>query len=122
MVDLHARRFVPVLIVSAAAGALFAADAVKVEKTKTVARCQAVKDGRQCENEAAEGASYCWKHQGLRALNDTTNTWNAAKSGATNAWSVTRSGVSNAWNAVKGAADDARKGVSELLKNAKKKR
>jgi len=107
--------------------------AAQVEKTMTVARCQAVgKDGRQCTQRVEDGKTYCWRHQSQKNLNEmaddtargASETWQATKTWSTNAWEKTCSGAMSAVQATEDAAKSLRKDFIEMFgeKNASKKK
>ena len=98
---------------------------VKVEKTMSVNRCQAIlESGRQCPNEAPRGEACCWKHRGVvKVLDDTVTdagkgagkTWQSTKTWSTNAWESAKSGARRAMDATAAAFEEARTGMNDLL-------
>ena len=115
-----------------ATSALFTKDPdKKVEKTMTVNRCQAVlKDGSQCDRQAAAGKKFCWRHDAAKSADEAAKdvsegskkAWQSTKTWSTNAWESTKSGWNKAVDATKESFDGARVGMVELLggKDAKK--
>ena len=103
-----------------------ATDAVKVEKTMSVSRCQAVlKDGSQCKYQAENGKDFCWRHRGAaKALRDTwddagegaNKAWKSTKTWSTNAWENTKSGANKAWQSTKEAFEEAGEELAKALK------
>ena len=122
----------PLIIVTGIV-AFAATNKVEVAKTMTVKRCQAVRNGLQCVDQAQPGKDYCWKHRGFAkavgemaedASDGMGRAWNATKGGATNAWEATKGGAKKVWQGTKDVADDARVGIIELFggKDAKEKK
>jgi len=88
----------------------------KVQKTMTVQRCQAtLKDGKQCSNQASDGAVYCWKHKGEKSVQSAADdvstgankAWTSTKTWSTNAWENTKSGANKAWTSTCDAFEEA---------------
>ena len=121
-----------VLLGVVATSALFTKDPAKrVERTMAVNRCQAVlKDGSQCDRQAADGKKFCWRHDAAKSADETAKgvseggkkAWQSTKTWSTNAWESTKSGWNKAVDATKDSFDGARVGMVELLggKDAKK--
>lgn len=111
----------------------------KVDKTMTVARCQAImKDGSQCPHPASEGKDRCWRHRGAvnavgNAFDDagkeageawlstkdwSTNAWRTTKSRAGKAWRSTKDWSTNAWQKTKTGADEAWQATKDAFDEA----
>lgn len=106
-----------VALVGLAALLSVAEEAVKVEKTMTVSRCQAVlKDGSQCRHQAENGKDFCWRHRG--AAKAIRETWTEAGEGANGAWKSTKTWSSNAWESTKSGANKAWKSTQEAFEEA----
>jgi len=115
-----------VAFVMLASVTLLAAD--KVQKTMTVRRCQAIlKDGKQCPNQASDGADHCWKHRGeksVRSAADDVSTgaikaWSSTKTWTTNAWQSTKSGANEAWTSTGEAFSEAGREFKKLFSDKK---
>lgn len=101
-------------------------EAVKVEKTMSVSRCQAVlKDGSQCRHQAESGRDFCWRHRGAakairekwaEASEGANRAWKSTKTWSTNAWESTKTGANRAWKSTQEAFEEAGEEISKALK------
>ena len=100
-----------------AAAALAGGSQVKLEKSLTVPRCQAVlADGSQCPQPADKDTGRCWRHRGAaKAVNDAVT---EAGKELDAAWTEMRDWSTNAWQETKSGAGRAVKGSREWATNA----
>lgn len=108
------------VIVTLALSACALMGEVKVEKTMTVARCQAIlKDGTQCRYQAESGQTYCWRHRGL--VKKAKSTWTNATAKADSTWERTKKGANEAWTATCDAFSEAGEEFVKLFKGKTQK-